>query len=239
MSESESEKYLGDVIDTTGKIQATIDQRKAKGTGIIAEIMSIVEEIPFGKHKIAVAMKLREAMLINGLLYNSKAWHGVTKKHVESLETIDKALLRNILKAHSKTPTELLYLESGALPIRWIIAQRRIMYLKHIMSKHDTELLKQVFLAQKNNPTQGDFVTLVSKDLNDLNISYEEATTSALSKGQLKSILKKNANNAAFCELKETLLTHKKVKDLKYERFEMQSYLKSEVLSCDEKKTTN
>ena len=107
------------------------------------------------------------------------------------------------------------------------------------MSKHDTELVMQVFLGQKNYPTQGDFVTLVSKDLNDINISYEEATTNALSKGQLKSILKKNAINAAFCELKETLLTHKKVKDLKYERFEMQPYLKKKMLSCDEKNTTN
>ena len=79
MKDSESEKYLGDLIDTSGKINATIDHRKSKGTGIISEIVSIVEEIPFGKHEIEVAMKLREAMLINGLLYNSEAWHGVTK----------------------------------------------------------------------------------------------------------------------------------------------------------------
>ena len=86
-------------------------------------------------------------------------------------------------------------MESGALPIRWIIAQRRIVYRKHIMSKYDTELVKQVFMAQQDNPSKGDFVTLVSKYLNDLKVTYELATTGALSRSQLKSKLKKNAIN--------------------------------------------
>ena len=39
MKESESEKYLGDMIDKTGSINATIQNRKAKGQGIITGIM--------------------------------------------------------------------------------------------------------------------------------------------------------------------------------------------------------
>ena len=46
MKTSEREKYMGDTIDQTGTIQATIDKRKSKGDGIIAEILSIVNEIP-------------------------------------------------------------------------------------------------------------------------------------------------------------------------------------------------
>ena len=65
-------------------------------------------------------------MLINGILFNSESWHGVTEKQVKSLEAIDESLLRTITKAHSKTPKEFLHLESGALPLRFIIAQRRI-----------------------------------------------------------------------------------------------------------------
>ena len=70
--------------------------------------MAIIEEFPFGQHKLEVAMKLREAMLLNGILYNSEPWHGITQKHIKNLEAVDEALLRNILKAHSKTPKELL-----------------------------------------------------------------------------------------------------------------------------------
>ena len=102
-------------------------------------------------------------MLINGILYNSEAWHGVTNAHIAKLESIDSALLKGILKAHSKTPTEFLHLETGTLPLRWVIAQRRINYLRHIMSRDNDELIKNVFLAQKENPTRGDFVHLVEK----------------------------------------------------------------------------
>ena len=97
-------------------------------------------------------MKLREAMLINGLLYNSEAWHEVTMKHIKSREVINKALLRKIFKAHCKSPKEFLFLESGALPLRWIFVQRRISFLQHIMNKHDNELVKKVFWPKKKIP---------------------------------------------------------------------------------------
>ena len=38
----------------------------------------------------------------------------------------------NILKAHSKTPTEFLYLELGVLPLQWVISLKIITYLKHL-----------------------------------------------------------------------------------------------------------
>ena len=122
MNEADKEKYLGDIIDKSGTIQATIEQRKSKGDGIVAEIISILKEIPLGKHTVEVALKLREAMLINGILYNSEVWHGVTHAQIVKLESVDEALLRSILKAHSKTPKEFLYLETGTIPLRWIIA---------------------------------------------------------------------------------------------------------------------
>ena len=47
------------MIDKTGSIQATVEARKSKGQGINTGIMSILNEIPLGKHKMDVAMKLR------------------------------------------------------------------------------------------------------------------------------------------------------------------------------------
>ena len=126
MKEVEQEKYLGDIIDKNGTVQATIEKRKFKREGIMSKIISIVEEIPLGKHKVEVALKLREAMLLNGILYNSEAWHGLTNAQIEKLESVDEALLRGILKAHIKTPKEFLHLETGTIPLKWIIAQRRL-----------------------------------------------------------------------------------------------------------------
>jgi hypothetical protein len=94
MKEVDSEKYLGDMIDKTESIQATINSRKSKGQGIISEILSILDEISLGHHRIDVAMKFREVMLFNGILYNSEAWHGVTKKNIKTLQSIDESLIR-------------------------------------------------------------------------------------------------------------------------------------------------
>ena len=94
-------KYLGDIIDISGSIQATVDHRKTKGDEIQLEILSIINEIPLGKHRVEVALRLREAMLVNGILFNSEVWHGVTDAQIVKLESVDEALLRGLLKAHS------------------------------------------------------------------------------------------------------------------------------------------
>ena len=138
------------------------------------------------------------------------------------------------IKVHRKTPTEFLYLDTGAIPLRWIIAQRRIVYLKHIMERHENELLKKVFLAQKENQTKGDFVDLVGKDLLGFNMSYEDVTSSAMSKLQLKKKLKKIAQSVAFKYLQEKLSTHTKVRNITYLKLELQDYLKTSTLSNEE-----
>ena len=45
------------------------------------------------------------------------------------------------------------------------------------MTRHDEELIKQMFLAQKEQPTREDSVKLVSKDINVIGITYKEAIT--------------------------------------------------------------
>ena len=87
------------------------------------------------------------------------------------LESVDKSLLRGILKAHTKTPKEFLYLETGSIPLKWVISQRRLNYLKHILNRDSDELIKKVYLAPKEKPTRGDFVKLVENDLKELGIS--------------------------------------------------------------------
>ena len=237
MEDSEHEKYLGDIIDKNGKIQATIDNRKKRGQGAIAEIMAILNEIPFGKYRFEVAMKLRESMLLNRMLFNSEAWHGLTLADVASLEKIDKALLRCILKAHKGTSNTLLYLETGAVPIKWILSQRRINYLKHLLTRSENELVRKVYEAQKKNPVQGDFAKLVEKDLRSFELTHEEVASTTMTKTALKKELRIKAKKLAFVELMSKLQQGTKGKDLKYNSLEMQDYLKSDKLNIKDKNT--
>ena len=230
MKDSDSEKYLGDMINDKGTIQETIDKRKAKGDGIVADILSIISEIPLGKYKVPVALKLREAMLLNGMLFNSEVWHGVTIAQIEKLESVDEALLRGIMKAHCKTPKEFLYLETGCVPLRWVLAQRRINYARLILRRKDGDLVKSVFLAQKESPTKGDFFLLLEKDLKDLELTYNQAIEGDI----LKKTIKLHAKESAFKYLIDKQNSHKKVKYIRYEELQCQAYLSSELLTHEE-----
>ena len=59
------------------------------------------------------------------------------------------------------------------MPLWWIVALRRIIYLKHITERHEHDMLRKVYQAQKDDQTKGDFADLVIKDLISLNIMYE------------------------------------------------------------------
>ena len=143
-----SDKYVGDIIANDGTNTLKIKERTEKGYGIVNEILSIIDEIPLGPYKISVGLRLREAMLLNGILFNSESWYDLKEEDIESLNAIDQYLLRKILSMPSKTPVEALYLETGFVPIQYCIKKRRLMYLHHILNRSDDELIKRFYLAQ-------------------------------------------------------------------------------------------
>ena len=95
-------------------------------------------------------------MLVNGKLYNCEPWRGLTNAHIAKLESIYEDLLRGIPKAHTKTPKLCLHLETGTVPWKLIIIQRRVNYLKRIsgpnLGKNGDEILKKVLLKKITQP---------------------------------------------------------------------------------------
>ena len=86
MKNSDKEKYLGDQLHKTAKIKVTIEDRVAKGHGIVNEIVAILSDIPLGVYRVEIGLQLRQAMFLNGVLFNSEAWHNVADKDIELLE---------------------------------------------------------------------------------------------------------------------------------------------------------
>ena len=103
-------KGLLDKIDMTGKIKPTIQSRVAKGYGAVTNILAITNEVPLAHWRIKAGLKLRQAMLLNGTLFNSEAWQGISQAEINMLEKVDEDLMRGLLQAHSKIPTEALFL---------------------------------------------------------------------------------------------------------------------------------
>ena len=77
MKKSVQKIYLGDVVHKSAKNKSNIDRRKAKGYCIINEIIAITNEIPMAPCKVKAALQLKQAMLVNGVLFNSEARHNI------------------------------------------------------------------------------------------------------------------------------------------------------------------
>ena len=119
LDETECEKYLGDLISNNGSNQKNILARKDKGTGIVSQIMTKLGGIIFGPYYFEVGLILRGSHLVNGILTNSEAWYGLTISEMEHLEQVDEQFLRSFLEAGKSCPREMLYLETGSIPLRF------------------------------------------------------------------------------------------------------------------------
>ena len=235
MTNSDKVKYLGDQIDVTGKAKTTIEERKAKGYGIISEITAITDDIPLGQWRIQAALMLRQAMLVNGTMFNSECWQGRTvSKDINVLSKPDEAMHRSLVNAHSKTPLEFLHMEFGTVPLNFIHKGRRANYHQHILKMEQPELVKQIYLAQQAESKPGDFCELISTDLEDLKVHMSEDHIASSGTKMYKSYIKSKVKGAAFTHLLERQKTHSKVKDIKYEELKIQEYLCSPLFSRKE-----
>ena len=234
MHDSTKEKYLGDLIDSSGTIRKTIEERKNKGYGIISEILAILEDIPLGRYKMEIGLLLRQAMLLNGILFNSESWHSVSETEYRMLETVDEHLLRALVKGHSKTPLEFLYLEAGVIPIRYIISSRRLIYHQMILQRDDNEITKKIYLAQKDDTTPGDFVELIEKDFKSINKEQDDLSITTTNRNLYKQHIKAKVKAAALDYLKEKQKQHSKIKHIQYNQLKTQKYMVSPVFSNEE-----
>ena len=141
-----------------------------------------------------------------------------------------------ILEAPSSTPKVSLYLEMGCVPIRFIIKNRRLMFLHYILPQNESSLLFKFFKAQLDNPVKGDWSEQVLFDLEEINLQLSFEEIKRLSKETFRMKLKKAIDKAALKWLIEEKEKKSKVKNLSYEHLKMQSYLIGSEMETREKK---
>ena len=181
---------------------------------------------------------LRNSLLLSTLLSNSETWYDITKREISELESVDHILSRKIFSAHSKTPLETLYLESGNIPIRLILMSRRLNFLHYILNEDEDSLLRKFFTAQRQSPVKGDWVTTVTNDMRELGINLTMEEIAGTSKLRFKEIIKNKVKMKALQYLTKLKDSHSKVKNIKHENIKLQPYLLSENknLTINEKK---
>ena len=147
--------------------------RVIKGTKITKTKLSILNRNPGGKCNFEIAKILRNALLISSILSGSEVWYGLTNTEIEQLEKIDESLLRQIFESSIFVTKVMLYFELSVLPIRHIIKMRMVLYLQTILKQKEDSLLHTFFVAQLENPTNGDWALQVLQDIEDLEINLK------------------------------------------------------------------
>ena len=173
MIKTDSDSYLGDIIESTGKNTKNINARCGRGWGIITNITTILREVCLGQFYYTVALILRESLLFSSMLLNSETWTNVTAAEVNQLEKIDKALIKKILSCPAKTTVCFLFLETAALPIKNVLMGKRIMFLHCLLNLPETDLTSRVFHAQAENPIKNDWVLQKDTKSKMRNLNYE------------------------------------------------------------------
>ena len=121
MKQSTCTKYLGNFITSEGGHKATVEDRRNKGWGKVAQVKAILQEGPFASHRVEAGLLLRRSVLVNSLLFSTDTWSAVTERDLARMQVVDNALMYSLTGGHSKAPVEFYFLETGSLMLKHII----------------------------------------------------------------------------------------------------------------------
>ena len=120
--------------------------------------MLILESTFFGKYHFEVAMILRDSLFLSSLLLNSEAWVNYRESDIGILEQCDEVLLSRILDCDGKSSNALKYLELGAIPIRFQVMKRKILFLQYILKQDKDSMIYKILKAiETQNKEKAEF----------------------------------------------------------------------------------
>ena len=140
--------------------------------------------------------------MMSVLIFNSETRGRLTDKDMKRLEGVDRMLLRQIFQVPISTPIPALYLETGCIPVRYVMRMKRILFLHHILTRAEHALITRAFWAQVENPTKGDWCIVVKEDLDSIGLSDLTYEAIKNTKGEvMKQLVKAKIKETAFNDL--------------------------------------
>ena len=125
-------------------------------------------------------------------------------------------------------------MEAWAIPIRFIIASRRLIYHHNILRRENNELVKRIYQEQVRNPTKGDYSELIKDDFKIINEVQDDVVIQNTNTNAYKTHIKKCIRAAAFQYLTRKQATHSKIKTIEYKQLEVQKYMTSPIFRNEE-----
>ena len=225
-----NETYLGDKINSKGNNESIIQDRIKAGRGALAEILAITEHIISTTSNLLISsyLCLFKSVFISKLLSNCQTWTKLTKQDINYLEKCTNTTLKRFLNVPISTPNCSLYLELGLLPIRYEIYLRKLTFLKKIISKKDSDIVKKIYVLQKNN-NDINWYSEILLIMKEIEIHLNDTEIKEMSTSQWKSLIMKKVTKHAFNYLLHEKESKKKLNNLNYteKQWECRSYFKT------------
>ena len=236
MKKTSTASYLGDSITPFGSCEETLKERELKALGFITQIKSILKNVSLGIFYFQTAIILRDSMFVNGILTNVECWNFIPEKGYKILEDLDIRLFNELFGC--KSNKVLYYLESSKIPLRHSIAKRRFMYLYHLLSRNENEIISKVYSIQKLKNTRKDWYQMICQEKEKYKINLSDEEIQQMSKNKFKQIVSESVDKFAFSQLLKTASEQSKchdiVKQIKSDKFVIQKYLVCEDLVKEE-----
>ena len=134
--------------------------------------------------------------------------------------------MRRIPEVPSTCPNEMLYIELGCLPIKYIVSTRRLLFLHYIINEDESSLISQVFKAPMNQPFKDDWYLAVIRDIQDFKLDLDIDEIKQMSLYKFRNLVKIVITVKAFQDLNDIKLKHSKVMHIVHAKLEMRNYLK-------------
>ena len=104
--------------------------------------------------------------------------------------------------------------------------------LQTILKRHENEIIRKIYSAQKKNPIRGDWIKLVEADIKELEMNIEVEYIEQMNENNFKEMIQRKVRQQAFNEVKLLKDKHKKVKQKPFVGLgDPQIYLKHKYFS--------
>ena len=207
-----NEKYLGDWVNELGckeSIDDTIKERMRKLTSRVNEIILLADTPMMGADGSSrAAIKLFEAQVIPAILFNCESWIGITETQINDLQGFQDKFVRKLMHLPTSTPKAILHWDSGMEMMKWRIARRKLLFLKKVMAKEDSNPCKRSLMNETILDTEGlgHECKVIAKTIGLPDLRDKFATTS---RGDISRAIKKHSEKT----IKEEVEASRKVGD--------------------------
>ena len=160
-------KFLGEINNNKSNLTDHINEIEKKIQGATSKILAETGNKGFIGIKMKAIWQMVDAIIVPKITYACEGW-SLNKEDKKKLQTILNEALKTILHLPNGTPTMILLVENGNIPMKYTIMKKQILHAKRIDSMQTEVLIKDI-----NRTGQSEWRKQVNDLAEELNVKEQ------------------------------------------------------------------